>query len=424
MGNALDQPAVISATLPSQQYQRYLLWISLLWQKRLRLGLCIFVGVVLSVAIALSLHKEFQSTARLMPPDTGAGSGASILASLAGGSMSPGAAAIGGSLLGTHFAGATFVGVLESRTIQDRLIDRFDLRKVYHCRTYVDARKKLAKLTVVDEDRKTGIISIAVTDNDPNRARDLAAAYVEELSNLINEQSTSSARREREFLEGRLKEVKKDLDDAESQLSQFSSSNSTLDMQDQGKVMLSAAANVQGELIAAESERRGLQSIYGEDNVRVRTVQGRIAELRSQLEKMSGSKATAGSDRSSDQLYPSLRQLPRLGATYYDLYRQTKIQETVYEVLTNQYELAKVQEAKEIPAVKVLDRPDVPERKSFPPRTLIVELGTLLVALAGIGWTLLEERWEQMNDDQPAKAFARELLQMVQNRSAAKSVKV
>jgi capsule polysaccharide export protein KpsE/RkpR len=177
-------------------------------------------------------------------------------------------------------------------------------------------------------------------------------------------------------------------------------------------------------LIAAESELRGLQSIYGEDNVRVRTVQGRIMELRSELEKMSGNKATGGSDLSSDQLYPSLRQLPRLGATYYDLYRQTKIQETVYEVLTNQYELAKVQEAKEIPAVKVLDRPDVPERKSFPPRTLIVGLGTLLALLAGIGWTFLEERWQQMNDDQPAKAFVRELLQMVLNRSAPKSAKV
>jgi capsule polysaccharide export protein KpsE/RkpR len=424
MGNVLDQPEVMLAALPSQQYHRYLLWVSLLWQKRFRLGLCGLVGAVLSIAIAFCLPKEFKSTAVLMPPDTEAGSGASILASLTGGSLSPGAAAIGGSLMGTHFAGATFVGVLGSRTIQDRLIDRFDLRKVYHCRTYFDARKRLAKLTLVDDDRKTGIISITVTDTDPNRARDLAAAYVEELSNIVNEQSTSSARREREFLEGRLKEVKKDLGNAESQLSQFSSSNATLDMQDQGKVMLSAAASVQGELIAAESELRGLQSIYGADNVRVRTVQGRIAELRSQLEKMSGSKATAASDLGSDQLYPSLRQLPRLGATYYDLYRQTKIQESVYEVLTNQYELAKVQEAKEIPAVKILDRPVVPERKSYPPRTLIAAFGILLALLAGVGWTFLEERWEQMKDDQPAKTFVRELMQMVLNRSAVKLVKV
>jgi capsule polysaccharide export protein KpsE/RkpR len=214
-----------------------------------------------------------------------------------------------------------------------------------------------------------------------------------------------------------LKEVKKDLDGAESQLSQFSSSNATLDVQDQSRVMMTAAANVQGELIAAESELRGLQSIYGEDNVRVLAVQGRIAELRSQLEKMSGSKATAGSDLSSGQLYPSLRQLPRLGATYYDLYRQTKIQETVYEVLTNQYELAKVQEAKEIPAVKVLDRPDVPERKSFPPRTLIVELGTLLALLAGIGWTIGEQQWRDPENQHPAKAFVRELRQSLLRNS-------
>jgi capsule polysaccharide export protein KpsE/RkpR len=403
MGNVLDQPEVTTTALPSQQYQRYLLWISLLWQKRLRLGLCGFVGAVLSVAIALSLPKEFQSTARLMPPENQAGAGTSILASLSGGSLSPGAAAIGSSMMGARVIGATFVGVLQSRTIQDRLIDRFDLRKVYHCRTYIDARKNLASRTVLDNDRMSGIISISVTDTDPKRARDLAAAYVEELNNLVNQLSTSSARREREFLEGRLKEVKKNLDDATRELSQFSSSNATLDVQDQGKVMLTAAADVQGELIAAESELRGLQSIYGVDNVRVRAVEGRIAELRSQLEKMSGSKGTADSDLSSDQLYPSLRQLPRLGATYYDLYRQTKIQETVYEVLTNEYELAKVQEAKEIPAVKVLDIPDVPERKSFPPRTLIVIAGTFVAFLLAAVQILAADAWTRLAVDHPLK---------------------
>ena len=102
-----------------------------------------------------------------MPPENQAGAGAPILASLTGSSLPPGAAAIGNSLLGTRFVGATFVGVLESRTIQDRLIDRFDLRKVYHCKTYIDARKKLAHRTGVDEDRKSGIISISVIDTDP-----------------------------------------------------------------------------------------------------------------------------------------------------------------------------------------------------------------------------------------------------------------
>ena len=403
MGNVLDQTEVMPADLPSQKDQRYLLWIFLLWQKRRRLGLCGFVGAVVSVAIALSLPKEFQSTARLMPPENQAGAGASILASLTGSSLPPGAAAIGNSLLGTRFVGATFVGVLESRTIQDRLIDRFDLRKVYHCKTYIDARKKLAHRTGVDEDRKSGIISISVIDTDPKRARDLAAAYVEELNTLVNQLSTSSARREREFLEGRLTEVKKDLGDAESQLSQFSSSNATMNVEDQGKVMLTAAADVQGELIAAESELRGLQSIYGEDNVRVLAVQGRIAELRRQLEKMSGSKGTANSDMSSDQLYPSLRQLPRLGATYYDLYRQTKIQETVYEILTNQYELARVQEAKEIPAVKVLDIPDVPERKSFPHRTLIVIAGTFAAFFLAAVQILAADAWARLAADHPLK---------------------
>jgi uncharacterized protein involved in exopolysaccharide biosynthesis len=101
-----------------------------------------------------------------------------------------------------------------------------------------------------------------------------------------------------------------------------------------------------------------------------------------------------GADLKTDQLLPSVRKLPLLGFTYYDLYRQVAMQDTIYQTLTKQYELAKVQEAKEIPPVKVLDEPDVPERKSSPPRAIIVALGFLLSALAGIAWILASALWD------------------------------
>jgi capsule polysaccharide export protein KpsE/RkpR len=297
--------------------------------------------------------------------------------------------------MSTRTPGATFIGILDSQTAQDDIINRFDLRRVYHRKFYVDTRKILTERTTIVEDKKSGIISIAVMDRDRYRARDLAEAYVEELDKLVNKESTSSARRERIFLEERLKSIKSALDASSRELSNFSSRNATLDLQKQGEATVEAAGKLQGELIAAQSELSGLKAMYTDDNVRVRQVRGRVDELQRQLRKMSGvGEGMDGAALKSDQLLPSVRKLPLLGFTYYDLYRQVTMQDTIYQTLTKQYELAKVQEAKEIPSVKVLDEPDVPEKKSFPPRLIIVVLGFLFSALAGITWILASVFWD------------------------------
>jgi capsule polysaccharide export protein KpsE/RkpR len=168
-------------------------------------------------------------------------------------------------------------------------------------------------------------------------------------------------------------------------------------------------------LIAAESEMKGLQEIYTSNNVRVRSVGARIAELRHQLEKLGGNTATdsGNSANMGDSQYPSIRKLPILGVTYADLYRRTRIQEVVYETLTQQYELAKVQEAKETPSVKVLDAPAVPERKSFPPRLLIMFLCTFFAFAWGVVWVLGRTRWEETNANDPGKALASDVFRTV-----------
>ena len=114
--------------------------------------------------------------------------------------------------MSTRTPGGTFIGILASQTAQDDIINRFDLRRVYHCKLYIDARKILTERTTIEEDNKSGIISINVTDRDPNRARDIAKAYVEELDKLVNTLSTSSARRERDFSGGKAKIHQDDLD--------------------------------------------------------------------------------------------------------------------------------------------------------------------------------------------------------------------
>jgi len=300
-------------------------------------------------------------------------------AALSGGSS--GLGGIASEFLGLKSTSDVFVGILTSRTVQDKLIQQFGLKKLYWDRRMEDARKDLAKHTDISVDRKSQIISITVTDHDPKRAAAMAEAYVAELNRLVAELSTSSARRERIFLEERLQSVSKELEAAEKEFSQFASKNTAIDVKEQGKAMVEAAATLQGQLIAAESELQGLKQIYTDNNVRVRSVKARIDELQHQLEKLGGKgeSATSMSGQPGDSMYPSIRKLPLLGVTFADLYRRTKIQEAVLETLTKEYELAKVQEVKEIPTVKVLDVANIPDKKSFPPRLLIIFLGTVLV---------------------------------------------
>ena len=419
------------------------------WNERRLVFRIVAACLLASALLAFLLPRRYDSITKLMPPDNQSTSGVAVMAALASkGNLSPGLGSVAGDLLGVKSSGALFIGILNSQTVQDRLIERFDLRHVYRLKYWQDTRKKLAENTSLDEERKSGIITVAVRDRDPKRAAAMAAAYVEELNKLVAQLSTSSAHKERVFLEERLVAVKQDLDQASRDFSQFSSKNKTLDIKEEARAMLQGAATLEGELIALESQLRGLQAIYTDNNVRVRSVQARIAELHHQLENIGGSAPASGADisgatipggttpgasalagilsgatsrgippagratsaDSSQSQFPSIRNLPLLGATYADLYRRVQIQETVFEVLTQQYELAKVQEAKEIPSVKVLDPANIPERKSFPPRLLIIALGGFLGFVGACVFIFGREHWAAIDDGEPGKVLVTEVL--------------
>jgi len=399
---------------------RHLVWLRLLWGERRFLGRVILYGLIFSTVVAFVLPVRYASTVKLMPPDQQSSSGLAMTAMMAAknslgsmGGLGESLSGAAGDLLGLKNSTSLFTDMLGSRTVEDRLIDRFDLRKEYRDRYYQDARKDLAKHTDVVVDRKSDTLAITVTDRDPRRAQQMAQAYVDELNGLLSEVSTSSARRERIFIEQRLQTVKQDLSRIDKEFSEYESNNTVLDMPYQAKAMVEAAAQLQGELIAAQSQLDSLEQIYTPNNVRVRSVQARVNELKSQLRKMGGTADTenpaAGPDSTATDLYPSIKQLPLVGVHWLDLYRESKVQETVYELLTQQWELAKVQEAKEIPTAKVMDPANVPEKISFPPRLLLVSLGTLLAfLLAGVG-IVGGAAWREVDSNSPEKQFITEI---------------
>lgn len=403
-----------SDLIPDRSIQR----LTLLWDKRRFLARVTACGLVLGTLLAFVIPRRFTSTARLMPPDEGQGTGMTMLAALAGKAGPLGS--LGGDLLGLKTTGDLFIGILQSRTVQDEVITKFDLRKVYGERQWADARTELARRTQLSQDRKNEIIMIAVTDRSPQRAQQIAEEYVAALNDVVVSLNTSSAHREREFLEGRLNQVQKDLEAAETNFSDFSSKNSAIDIEAQGKAMITETAGLEGQLVAAQTELQGLKQIYSENNVRVRATQARVTELQRQIRKLGGQvddrTATVG-----EGAYPTIRQLPILGVTYADLYRRLKVEDAVFQTLTQQYEAAKVEEAKETPSVKVLDPPDLPERKSFPPRGLIILLGMALAFPGAVTWVLAVDAWREIDLADKRKVLAKRVwadIQLVAIRNA------
>ncbi|MDE3111226.1 MAG: lipopolysaccharide biosynthesis protein, partial [Acidobacteriota bacterium] len=333
--------------------------IRVLWGERRFVIRIAAAGLAVATIIAFLIPKRFTATARLMPPDQGSGTGAALLGAVEG-NIGINLPSMAENVLGVKTNGELFVGILKSDTVQDDLIHKFSLQKVYHERYIEDCRADLSSHTDVSVDSKSGIVSVGVIDHDPKRAAAMAQEYVDQLNWMVTHLSTSSAHRERVFLDQRLVEVRADLESAEKQFSKFASTKGAIDIPNQGRAMLASAAALQGQLIAAESELQGFRQIYTDNNARVRSQEARVNELRSALQRLGG--ANANETSSASELYPSLRQLPLLGVSYADLLRRTKVEEAIFETLTQQDELAKVEEAKDTPTVKVLDSPQVPQK--------------------------------------------------------------
>src|SRR5713226_10176031 len=213
--------------------ERLVIRLRRLWERRQAVSRCTGAGLLLSTLIAFLIPKQFESSAHLMPPDqANVGAGMALLAASsnnAGSSLGT----LAGGLLGLKSSGALFLGILQSRTVQDDIVEKFHLQQVYRDRYVEDARKDLAKNSGVFEDRKSGILTIQVTDTDARRATAIAQEYTTELKRVVNQMSTSSAHREWEFLEERVKSVQLELTDAENEFFFFFKQKTAYEIQAQ-----------------------------------------------------------------------------------------------------------------------------------------------------------------------------------------------
>jgi uncharacterized protein involved in exopolysaccharide biosynthesis len=361
------------------------LLITLAKHKKLLLGLP-FGAAVLAAIVTLLLPNVYTATAKILPPQQSQPSAMATLGQLGALANIAGA---GGALKNPN---DIYIGMLRSRTLADRLIARFDLKKVYGKDTLTATRAALEEASRVSYG-KEGIISIDVDDRDPKRAAALANAYVDELYQLTQTLAVTEASQRRLFFEKQLQLARSQLTEAEVVLRKTQEETGLIKLDDQGKAIIEAFARLRAEVVAKEVQLGAMRSFATESNPDRVRVQQELAELRSQLAKMENNKTSRG-----DVLMPT-GQVPGAGLEYVRKLRDVKYYEAIFELLAKQYEAAKVDEARDTSMIQVLDKAIEPEKRSKPQRTLTVLLTGMVVALLSLVLVFVLEAVERLSSD-------------------------
>jgi len=263
------------------------------------------------------------------------------------------------------------------------MVDRFDLMKLYKKKYRQDARKKLLEVLTVREDRKSGVIVLTVEDRDPKRSADMANAFIEELKTLAGGLAISEAGQRRMFFAEQIRHTKEALTRAEDEFKGFQQRTGAFQIDAQGKAVIEGIANLRARIVAKEVEAKVLRSLATAQNPDLQRIEEEVRALRVESEKIE-----SGKGRGYDPLMSSER-VPAIGMEYLRKLRQLKYNETLYELLVKQFELAKLDEARDAVVIQVIDQAVPPERRSRPKRALIVLLSTASMLFLSVFIALL-----------------------------------
>jgi len=325
-------------------------------RKKLVFGLPLFAMVV-AAGISMVLPPTFTANTKLLPPQQ-AQSGAAALLSQLGGM----AGAVAGSA-GLKNPSELYVGMLKSRSIADKLIQRFDLKKVYGTELQDRARKELADNTVITSS-KDGLISIEVEDKDKVQVAKLANAYVEELLKLTKVLAVTEAAQRRLFFERQLELSKNNLADAEIALKRALDTRGVVSVDSESRAMVETMGRLRAQISAKEIELNSMDAFVTTSNPAYRRAQEELNSLRAELARLENGRPSADTGPASAEKQSGLENIKIL--------RDVKYHQMLYELLAKQYEAARLDEAKDSSLIQVLDPAVEPERRTRPKRAIIV----------------------------------------------------
>jgi tyrosine-protein kinase Etk/Wzc len=339
-------------------------------------------ALVLSLLYALTMTSLYNSTAKILPPQQESGM-AGLMGTLTGGMAS-----IGADLLGKSTPAELYVGILGSEVVKDAVIDRHGLMKYYNQKYRYDTYKILDNKVNISAGKKDGIISISVTDKDPRRAADIANAFVEELGKLTVKLNIDGAGQNRSFLEERLAKSKADLAMAEDSLKTFQGHHKLLNVTEQAKASIEGIAQLTAQMAVQEVQLATMRRQYTESAQEVKALRSSIENLRGQIARLEGI--------GNGGVIPNIGTVPQLAQEYLHLVREIKVQEAIYELLTRQYEMAKLTEAKDVSGMQILQKATVPDKKCGPMRTVFVITCTFSAAFGAVLYAFIVEALKSM----------------------------
>ncbi len=349
-----------------------------------RKGFVLKVGAIFGIAglvVSLILPKRYTAVATVLPPQQSS-SLQSLLSSQLGGLG--GLAALAGA--GTSLLknpSDMYVAMFKSQTVEDVMIQRFGLMRQYNKKYLSDARKQFDKKfsiegggdSVLGTGNKDGLLHISVQDNNPERAAEMANAWIDQFRKLSQRLAISEASQRRLFFEQQLSDAKDNLANAEEAMKRTQQTTGLIQLDSQARALIESAAILRAQITAKEVQLQAMQTYATSENSNVVETQQELESLRAQLARLGGSE----DDASAGLIVPK-GQVPEAGLEYERKLRDVKYYETIFEILARQFEVAKLDEAKEGSVVQVVDPALPPDRKSFPRRALI----TILAMLAGL----------------------------------------
>jgi uncharacterized protein involved in exopolysaccharide biosynthesis len=366
--------------------------------KRKRLIAAVTLGAaVLAAIVSLLLPNRYTATTKILPPQQSQSASTMLLNQLAGGGMGP-LAALAGSSLGLKNPSDIYIGILKSRSIEDALIQQFNLMSAYRDKRLSDTRKDLTGYSDIIAE-KEGLISISVEDKDPKRAAAMANAYVDELRKVTQHLAISEASQRRLFFEQQVQEAKEDLSNAEVALKETQQKTGMIQLDSQAKAVIEAIGNLRAQVAAKEVQLQAMRSFATEQNPQRILVEQQLAGLQEQLHKLEGQ--ASGGD--GDPIV-STGKIPSAGLEYVRKYRDVKYYETIFELLAKQYEAAKIDESREAAVIQVLDPATEPDKKSSPKRLLIIAICAIFGLMIGCIVSFASEALSRIQNDAESAA--------------------
>jgi len=373
-GQASAPEAQYEASYEEDEIDLLDLALVLVKHKRLIIGTAFLAGLV-ALILGFIMTPIYRAETHLVPPQLLTGQSSAVL--------SPIASQFGFGNVATP--ADLITGIVKSRTIIDRIIDKFDLMNYYNAKNRDNARKTLSEVTSAKVDEKSGLITVAVEDKDPALAADITNAFVAELQDMVQNLAITQVSQQRLFLENQLKRAHHNLIQAEEDFQKYQMESGLLNVDVQTQALMDSIARIQAQIAVKEVELKAAKTYATVQNPQVQRLQAELTGLKSELKKL---EAKAGG---APNPIPAFKEIPKAGIEYARKLRDLKFQETLYETLLQQYQAAIMAEASEGLVLQVVDPAVPPELKVKPKRKLMIIVAGFLGLFVGIFAAFVKE---------------------------------